>query len=68
MKKLVLVLVVVAACCLQSCAPKWLLFNSNGIASYNRNTGAFEILWENHNSQVIEKHDTIYVCPDDVRR
>lgn len=61
MKKFVLVLVCLPAFCLQSCAPKWLVFNSNGIASYNRHTGQFEILWENNSSQVVEKHDTIYV-------
>ena len=61
MRKLVLVLVCVAACCLQSCAPKWLVFNSNGIASYNRHTGQFEILWENNSSQVVEKHDTVTI-------
>lgn len=32
---------------LASCSPvRWLLVNSNGIATYNRNTGQFEILWE----------------------
>lgn len=46
---------------LTSCAPKWLVFNSNGIASYNRHTGQFEILWENNSSQIVEKHDTIFV-------
>ena len=61
MKRLVLVLVCVAACFLQSCAPKWLVFNSNGIASYNRHTGQFEILWENNSSQVVEKHDTVTI-------
>lgn len=61
MKKLVMVLVCVAACGLQSCAPKWLVFNSNGIASYNRHTGQFEILWENNSSQVVEKHDTVTI-------
>lgn len=61
MKKFVLVLVCLAACCMQSCAPKWLVFNSNGIASYNRHTGQFEILWENQNTQVVEKHDTITI-------
>ena len=46
---------------LASCSPRWLLVNSNGIASYNRHTGQFEILWENHNAQIIEHHDTVYV-------
>lgn len=46
---------------MDSCAPKWLLVNTNGIASYNRHTGQFEILWENKSAQVIERHDTIFV-------
>lgn len=61
MKKIVIVLVLGMLLGLQSCAPKWLVFNSNGIASYNRHTGQFEILWENNSSQVVEKHDTITI-------
>lgn len=61
MKKFVIVLVLVMLMGLQSCAPKWLVFNSNGIASYNRHTGQFEILWENNSSQVVEKHDTVTI-------
>ena len=61
MKKFVIVLVLSVLFGLTSCAPKWLVFNSNGIASYNRHTGQFEILWENNSSQVIEKHDTVTV-------
>ena len=32
-----------------SCSPvRYLLINSNGIMSYNRHTGQFEVLWEHH--------------------
>lgn len=47
--------------CSVGCAPRWLLVNSNGIASYDRHTGRFEILWENKSAQVLEHHDTIFV-------
>lgn len=46
---------------LSSCAPKWLVFSTSGIASYNRNTGTFEILWENKNGTIEIVHDTIYI-------
>lgn len=61
MKKLVVLLVVLAGLTLSSCAPKWLVVNSSGVASYNRHTGQFEILWENKNAEMHEVHDTIYV-------
>lgn len=61
MKKLVVLLVVLAGLSLSSCAPKWLVVNSSGVASYNRHTGQFDILWENKNAEVHEIHDTIYV-------
>lgn len=61
MKKLVVLLVVLVGLSLSSCAPKWLVVNSSGVASYNRHTGQFEILWENKNAEMHEVHDTIYV-------
>lgn len=61
MKKLVVLLVVLVGLSLSSCAPKWLVVNSSGVASYNRHTGQFDILWENKNAEVHEIHDTIYV-------
>lgn len=61
MKKLVVLLVVLVGLSLSSCAPKWLVVNSSGVASYNRHTGQFEILWENKNAEMHEIHDTIYV-------
>lgn len=44
------------------CTPRdWFLVNSNGIATYNRATGNFEILWENVASRPVVIHDTVYV-------
>lgn len=56
-----MLLMVLVGLSLSSCAPKWLVVNSSGIASYNRHTGQFEILWENKNAEMHEIHDTIYV-------
>lgn len=65
MRYLVVCFIIFFTFLIGGCAPRWLLVNSNGIASYNRHTGQFEILWENHSAVTIEKHDTIYV--DSVR-
>ena len=54
-----------------SCTPsKFLWFTSSGIMTYNRNTGQFEVLWENNGGGHPEKCDTVYVytngnCPAD---
>lgn len=61
MKKLSMLLMVLVGLSLSSCAPKWLLVNSSGVATYNRNTGQVELLWENKSAEVHEVHDTIYV-------
>ena len=34
---------------------------SNGIITYNRHTGQFEMLWENQAKQVEIVHDTVYI-------
>lgn len=34
---------------------------SNGIVTYNRHTGQFEMLWENQAKQVEIVHDTVYI-------
>lgn len=39
--------------------------NGNGIVTYNRHTGQFEMLWEYDQKQYKTIHDTIYVCPED---
>lgn len=61
MRKVSMLLMVLVGLMLSSCAPKWLVVNSSGVASYNRHTGQFEILWENKNAEMHEVHDTIYV-------
>lgn len=61
MRKVSVLLMVLVGLLLSSCAPKWLVVNSSGVASYNRHTGQFEILWENKNAEMHEVHDTIYV-------
>lgn len=61
MRKVSMLLLVLVGLMLSSCGPKWLVVNSSGIASYNRHTGQFEVLWENKSAEVHEVHDTIYV-------
>lgn len=59
--------VILIAICVLSCSPQKLFFlNSDGIVTYNRHTGQFEMLWEAKTAQesafsgkVI--HDTVYV-------
>lgn len=58
---------------LSSCTPaKYFFLNSEGIVTYNRHTGQFEMLWdaktghENPSSGVVF-HDTVYVDKDTVR-
>lgn len=68
MKKLFLVVfgLITGLSLMSSCTPRgWFLVNSNGIATYNRTTGQFEVLWENVASRPVVVHDTIYVQPID---
>lgn len=47
---------------LTSCAPsRMFALNTNGIATYNRHTGQFEVLWEWAETAPKVVHDTIYV-------
>ena len=47
---------------LASCSPSRLfMVNGSGIATYNRHTGQFEVLWEHKETPVEVVHDTIYV-------
>ena len=46
-RSLVIVAIVVATL-VCSCTPqKWFIVNSEGILSYDRNKGTFELLWQN---------------------
>lgn len=64
MKSLVKITFVAVALMATSCTPQWLLVNSSGIATYNRNTGQVEVLWENKSAQQTTIHDTVYVVRD----
>lgn len=60
MKKIVLVIIGIML--VSSCStPQWWVLNTSGIATYNRHTGQFEILWENSTQMPVPVHDTIYV-------
>lgn len=64
MKKLVFYFagLLLISCVLCSCSPSRLfMLNTNGIATYNRNTGQFEVLWEWAETQPNVIHDTVYV-------
>lgn len=64
MKKLVFCFVF--ALSLGACAPsRYWVFNSEGIATYDRHSGRFEILWQNNTAPVTVIHDTIYLSPGD---
>lgn len=45
--------------------PNLIWSTSNGIVTYNRHTGQFEMLWENSAQQAVTVRDTIYICPED---
>lgn len=49
-------------------SPNLVWSTSNGIVTYNRHTGQFEMLWENSAQQAVNVHDTIYICPEDTSR
>lgn len=52
MKKVVFILICAAviwfSLAFESCTPhKWFIVNSEGILTYDRNKGTFELLWQN---------------------
>lgn len=54
---------------LSSCYGEKLIWsNGNGIVTYNRHTGQFEMLWEHDTKQFSNVHDTVWICPDDSSR
>lgn len=61
MKSLIKISFVAVTLLATSCTPQWLLVNSSGIATYNRNTGQVEVLWENQSAQQTTVHDTVYI-------
>lgn len=57
--------VILGLFCVTSCqSPNLVWYTSNGILTFNRRTGQFELMWENQGQPAIIKHDTIYVYPD----
>lgn len=51
---------------MESCQPNKLIWSSsNGVLTYNRHTGQFELLWESNIKQSANRVDTVYVCPND---
>lgn len=64
MKSLIKISFAVVALMATSCTPQWLLVNSSGIATYNRNTGQVEVLWENKSAQQTTVHDTVYIVKE----
>ena len=54
-KRLVIAAIVVAAL-VCSCTPhKWFIVNSEGILSYDRNKGTFELLWTNKDRRLFAR-------------
>lgn len=47
---------------------KFLWCTSNGIMTYNRHSGQFELLWESTAQPYKVVHDTVYVCPDSISK
>lgn len=60
-KRFAIVAIVVAAL-VCSCTPhKWFIVNSEGILSYDRNKGTFELLWQNKTSGYSPDSGTVKV-------
>lgn len=56
------VLAIVLACLFASCTPhKWFIVNSEGILSYDRNKGTFELLWQNKSASMPADSGTVIV-------
>ena len=46
--KCLVIVAIVVAMLVSSCTPqKWFIVNSEGILTYDRNKGTFELLWQN---------------------
>lgn len=53
----------------QSCAgPKLVWSTSNGIVTYNRHTGQFELMWDTSVKNQNPARDTVWVCPEDTTK
>lgn len=48
-----------------SCAnPRWFWCSSEGIMTYNRATGQFEVLWTNKTQPTESRKDTVYIVQE----
>lgn len=57
-----LILLVILGFIISSCsARRMFMVGTNGIATYNRHTGQFEVLWEYSERQMKIIHDTVFV-------
>lgn len=57
--------VILGCFCVTSCqSPNLVWCTSNGILTFNRHTGQFELMWENQSQPVIIRQDTIYIKAD----
>lgn len=57
-----LVAAIVLVPLLTSCTPhKWFIVNSEGILSYDRNKGTFELLWQNKSASYSPDSGTVKV-------
>lgn len=60
-KRFVIVAIVVATV-VCSCTPhKWFIVNSEGILSYDRNKGTFELLWQNKSASYSPDSGTVKI-------
>lgn len=54
---------------LSSCSGSKLVWStSNGIVTYNRHTGQFELMWDTSMSRDNSSTDTIWICPEDTSK
>lgn len=55
---------------ISSCSGSRLIWcASNGIVTYNRHTGQFEMLWDHQEKRMVVIRDTVYVnCKDSVEQ
>lgn len=57
-----LVVTIVLVPLLSACTPhKWFIVNSEGILSYDRNKGTFELLWQNKSAGYSPDSGTVVV-------
>lgn len=54
---------------LSGCSGSKLVWStSNGIVTYNRHTGQFELMWDTSMSRDGSNPDTVWICPEDTTK